>query len=158
VPTDQNAEARAVAAKGRPITLADGTDVVIRVDLENLMLVEERFGSIDGFQAKLTGLAAEDRATRPIFGPLMDALAVLMPWQHPDLRDPRTLARRLDPGRLGDYLTAAMGSLADAVSTGTPPADGRPNVLAIPPTDSLGEGSTTPAPLPWAAATPSSGG
>ena len=162
-------EATAVRAKGRPILLDDGTQVVIRVDLDNLWEIEERYGSIQALSDALSGLADEPEAGpdgkpvgRRLFRPLIEALAVLMPWQREDLRDARTLRRALDPARFADYLTAAIGSLGDAISTGQPgPQDGQGNVqtAATPtPAGSPGDSSTTPAPSSSVAPTTPSGG
>lgn len=158
---DHDTEARAVAGKGHPITLDDGSQVMVRVDLDNLWEIEERFGSIDALSASLAKLSDDERASRPIFQPLIRALAVLMPWQREDLRDPKVLRRALDPALIGEYLETAVRSLNEAISTGAAePADGRPNgqTAASLPDGSPGDVSTTQAPSSSVVPTPSSGG
>jgi hypothetical protein len=165
-------DGEAVRAKGQPITLDDGSEVLIRVDLDNLWLIEEEYGSLGALYAELEVLdKAEGGKTAAlpdvkVFQPLIRALAVLMPWRREDLRDPATLRRVLDPALFNDYLDAAVRSLGVALGTSPSAAqDGHPNPQTSRrrpprrrPAGSPGGGSTMPAPSSSDAQTSSSGG
>ena len=66
-------DADRIAAKGVPITLSDGVERVVRFDLEALLVIEEKFGSVGEF-AGLIDADLRGKGLRALIGGLTAAL------------------------------------------------------------------------------------
>jgi hypothetical protein len=133
--------------------------VTVRLSMEQLLLIEERYGSMGGFQDKLTAAVGEDRVRQPFNTMLVDAIACCMPTA--ELRERSALARMLAPERLyTEYVPAAVAALREAAGAGgdEKPQDGQGNAVTATAAGSPGPTSTTPAPSSSVAPTTPSGG
>lgn len=165
-PMPADADAVRPPSQRHTITLKDGRAVPVEFELEAFWVIEDQFGSLEGFRAALEDAVKAENSeagfpNAPVIQPIMRCMACVMPT--PDLQDPRTLMRAIGLDGFADAARTLMAAFG--ASIGPAPAgqqDGHPNpqerATRRRRAGSPGGGSTTSRQSSSAAAKPNSGG
>jgi hypothetical protein len=152
-PPPEPSDAQRIAARGRPITLADGRTARLRFSLRSLARLEEDFGSLGAVAEVLNaGVGAAGEAA--VVGPLLRLMHAGLIHERLSLDE---LDDLLEPSRLRDYSEATAAAFREAmpggkdpeVPTSQTPTPAPPPVVQLPAPETPTAASTGPASTTW---------
>lgn len=108
-------ESDKIAAKGIPITLADGSTTHARFGLWGIKIIEDRYGSLAEMQSVMEAAFDTDETGAPrgkAFSTLLDVLGIALLHTK---KSGQQLADMLDPRRIEEYVEAVSEALLQSL-------------------------------------------